>query len=90
MTLLRDRLPRVLQALCGLVVDMAGLLAFMVLFRTSLQFLAHQNVVSTAMELPMQLVYLVIPVGAVIYMAYDLGMIVGDIRKMLQRRKDGC
>ncbi|MFR6348159.1 MAG: TRAP transporter small permease [Enterocloster aldenensis] len=35
MTLLRDRLPRVLQALCGLVVDMAGLLAFMVLFRTS-------------------------------------------------------
>lgn len=34
MTLLRDRLPRVLQALCGLVVDMAGLLAFMVLFRT--------------------------------------------------------
>ena len=70
--------------------DMAGLLAFMVLFRTSLQFLAHQNVVSTAMELPMQLVYLVIPVGAVIYMAYDLGMIVGDIRKMLQRRKGGC
>ena len=70
--------------------DMDGLLAFMVLFRTSLQFLAHQNVVSTAMELPMQLVYLVIPVGAVIYMAYDLGMIVGDIRKMLQRRKDGC
>ena len=90
MTLLRDRLPRVLQALCGLVVDMAGLLAFMVLFRTSLQFLAHQNVVSTAMELPMQLVYLVIPVGAVIYMAYDLGLLVGDIRKMLQRRKDGC
>ena len=90
MTLLRDRLPRVLQALCGLVVDMAGLLAFMVLFRTSLQVLAHQNVVSTAMELPMQLVYLVIPVGAVIYMAYDLGMIVGDIRKMLQRRKGGC
>ena len=90
MTLLRDRLPRVLQALCGLVVDMAGLLAFMVLFRTSLQFLAHQNVVSTAMELPMQLVYLVIPVEAVIYMAYDLGMIVGDIRKMLQRRKGGC
>ena len=38
----------------------------------------------------MQLVYLVIPVGAVIYMAYDLGMIVGDIRKMLQRRKGGC
>ena len=65
-------------------------MAFMVLFRTSLQFLAHQNVVSTAMELPMQLVYLVIPVEAVIYMAYDLGMIVGDIRKMLQRRKGGC
>ena len=41
-------------------------------------------------ELPMEYLYLVIPVGAVIYMAYDLGMIVGDIRKMLQRRKDGC
>lgn len=90
MTLLKDRLPPVLKALCGLIVDVAGFLAFIVLFRTSLQFLAHQNVVSTAMELPMQLVYLVIPVGAVIYMAYDVGMIVSDIRKMLQRRKDGC
>lgn len=90
MTLLKDRLPPVLKAFCGLIVDVAGLLAFIVLFRTSLQFLAHQNVVSTAMELPMQLVYLVIPVGAVIYMAYDVGMIVSDIRKMLQRRKDGC
>ena len=90
MTLLKDRLPPVLKALCGLIVDVAGLLAFIVLFRTSLQFLAHQNVVSTAMELPMQLVYLVIPVGAVIYMAYDMGMIVSDIRKILQRRKDGC
>ncbi|MCC2816145.1 TRAP transporter small permease [Lachnoclostridium pacaense] len=90
MTLLKDRLPPVLKALCGLIVDVAGFLAFIVLFRTSLQFLAHQNVVSTAMELPMQLVYLVIPVGAVIYMAYDMGMIVSDIRKILQRRKDGC
>lgn len=90
MTLLKDRLPPILKALCGLIVDIAGLLAFIVLFRTSLQFLAHQNVVSTAMELPMQLVYLVIPVGAVIYMAYDMGMIVSDIRKILQRRKDGC
>lgn len=90
MTLLKDRLPPILKALCGLIVDVAGFLAFIVLFRTSLQFLAHQNVVSTAMELPMQLVYLVIPVGAVIYMAYDVGMIVSDIRKMLQRRKDGC
>ena len=90
MTLLKDRLPPVLKALCGLIVDVAGFLAFIVLFRTSLQFLAHQNVVSTAMELPMQLVYLVIPVGAVIYMANDVGMIVSDIRKMLQRRKDGC
>lgn len=90
MTLLKDRLPPILKALCGLIVDVAGFLAFIVLFRTSLQFLAHQNVVSTAMELPMQLVYLVIPVGAVIYMAYDMGMIVSDIRKILQRRKDGC
>ena len=90
MTLLKDRLPPGLKALCGLIVDVAGFLAFIVLFRTSLQFLAHQNVVSTAMELPMQLVYLVIPVGAVIYMAYDMGMIVSDIRKILQRRKDGC
>ena len=90
MTLLKDRLPPILKALCGLIVDVAGFLAFIVMFRTSLQFLAHQNVVSTAMELPMQLVYLVIPVGAVIYMAYDVGMIVSDIRKMLQRRKDGC
>lgn len=90
MTLLKDRLPPVLKAICGLIVDVAGFLAFIVLFRTSLQFLAHQNVVSTAMELPMQLVYLVIPVGAVIYMAYDMGMIVSDIRKILQRRKDGC
>ena len=90
MTLLKDRLPPILKALCGLIVDVAGFLAFIVLFRTSLQFLAHQNVVSTAMELPMQLVYLVIPVGAVFYMAYDVGMIVSDIRKMLQRRKDGC
>ena len=90
MTLLKDRLPPVLKALCGLIVDVAGFLSFIVLFRTSLQFLAHQNVVSTAMELPMQLVYLVIPVGAVIYMAYDMGMIVSDIRKILQRRKDGC
>lgn len=90
MTLLKDRLPPVLKALCGLIVDVAGFLAFIVLFRTSLQFLAHQNVVSTAMELPMQLVYLVIPVGAVIYMVYDMSMIVSDIRKILQRRKDGC
>lgn len=90
MTLLKDRLPPILKAICGLIVDVAGFLAFIVLFRTSLQFLAHQNVVSTAMELPMQLVYLVIPVGAVIYMAYDMGMIVSDIRKILQRRKDGC
>ena len=50
MTLLKDRLPPVLKALCGLIVDVAGFLAFIVLFRTSLQFLAHQNVVSTAME----------------------------------------
>lgn len=90
MTLLKDRLPPILKAICGLIVDVAGFLAFIVLFRTSLQFLAYQNVVSTAMELPMQLVYLVIPVGAVIYMAYDMGMIVSDIRKILQRRKDGC
>lgn len=82
MTLLRDRMPSFLKTACELIVNIAGFLAFIVLFKTSLQFLAHQNVVSTAMELPMQLVYLVIPAGAVIYLLYDLALIVGNFKKM--------
>lgn len=90
MTLLRDRMPAFMQAFCGLIVNAAGFAAFAVLFKTSLQFLAHQNVVSTAMELPMQLVYLVIPAGAVIYMIYDLAMMFGDIKKMLKGGQGKC
>lgn len=77
MNLLRDRMPRGLKYLSMLICDLAVLAANGALLWVSPEFLAQQNKLSSAMRIPMKLVYLAIPVGFAIYTVY---IIVGMYR----------
>lgn len=72
LSLLRKRLPRTCKYLSMLVCDTAILIAGAWLLSISPEFLAQQNKLSSAMHIPMQLVYIVIPIGFSAYMIYIL------------------
>lgn len=85
MTLVQDKMPKSIKYLFKMICNLAALFAFAVLIYSSFTFLEHQNVVSTAMKLPMQLVYSVIPIGAVIYMLYNIGECVRLTKAQFQK-----
>lgn len=62
--------------------DIACIWAFCILFKTSFTFLAGQNVLSTAMHIPMQIVYAIIPIGAAIYIIYVLDEMIGKTKEI--------
>lgn len=72
MTLVKDKVPKTIKYIFEMICNIASLVAFIVLIVSSFTFLQHQNVVSTAMKVPMQVVYSVIPIGAIIYMLYNI------------------
>lgn len=77
MDLVSTKLNKGAKYAVSMFCDAACLWAFSILLKTSFVFLSGQNVLSTAMRIPMQLVYAVIPIGTVVYMLYVVNEMVG-------------
>lgn len=86
MTLVKEKLPPLLGKVAAVFCDFAGIFTFIILLKSSLVFLEHQNVVSTAMRIPMRLVYIVIPVSAVLCIIY---MLLEAVKNIISLAKKG-
>ncbi len=76
MDLLRNRMSPKVKYFVAVFCHLACIYAFYILFQSSLVFLNGQNVLSTAMKIPMKIVYVVIPISAVIYIIYTVADII--------------
>lgn len=90
MTLLTDRLPKKINAVLECLTSALGIFCFFVLLKVSIVFLEHQNVLSTALQIPMFIVYSIIPVSAVICMLYFASNIIHNILLIIHKENKLC
>ena len=83
MTLLSERLNFVAKRIVKIICDGTGIFVAVVLFLASLKFITFQDVLSTAMQVPMNIVYMVIPVSAVLAILYYLILIVKAVKEIV-------
>ncbi len=90
MTLIKDRLKPLPSKILSIFFDLLNIFAFVVLLISSLNFVEHQNVLSTAMQIPMQLVYGVIPVFTFVCILYSIASIVTTIIDISRKEGSKC
>lgn len=83
MTLLSSKFNYITKRIVSIICDGLGIFISVVLFQSSLAFISYQNVLSTAMRAPMQFIYSVIPIGAVLTTIYYVANIIRYIKEII-------
>lgn len=87
MSLVKNKMPEIVKYIFEMVCNITSLFVFIILIASSINFITYQNVLSTAMEIPMKLVYSVIPIGATIYIIYSISDIIKLTKEQFIMRK---
>lgn len=82
MTLLKEKMPAKLKHLSNIFCSLVILFVFVVLFISSLEFVEHQNILSTASQISMRFIYSVIPIGCLSYILYGFVSLVNEIKAL--------
>ncbi|ONI38732.1 hypothetical protein AN639_02785 [Candidatus Epulonipiscium fishelsonii] len=86
MNLLSEKYSETMKHIVDIFSNGLGIFGSIILLISSLKFISIQNVLSTAMQIPMYLVYAVIPISAVLSTIYYLANSVDSMKQLKKGR----
>lgn len=84
MTSFVDKMPLKIRSIVEILCNLVSTVSFAVVIYASATFLKYQNKVSPVLEIPMRLVYIVIPIGSIIFLLYNLAELNGLVKSILK------
>lgn len=90
MPMFRNMMPRTMKYCATMICDILIIVCCLLLLRAAPEFMMQQNKVSSAMHVPMRIVYAAIPVGFVSFTIYMVAEVVKNTIAFATEKEEIC